>query len=47
MKGGVHVSKLFTFLENFDIDNLIKIYEDENLIFEGKTIGQAPVWYQI
>lgn len=41
MKGGGHVSKLFTFLENFDVDNLIKIYEDENLIFEGK-MGDVP-----
>ena len=25
------MSKLFTFLENFDVDNLIKIYEDGRL----------------
>lgn len=35
------MSKLFTFLENFDVENLIKIYEDENLIFEGK-MGDVP-----
>lgn len=35
------MSKLFTFLENFDVDNLIKIYEDGNLIFEGK-MGDVP-----
>ena len=35
------MSKLFTFLENFDVDNLIKIYEDENLIFDGK-MGDVP-----
>lgn len=35
------MSKLFTFLENFDVDNLIKIYEDGKLIFEGK-MGDVP-----
>ena len=35
------MSKLFTFLENFDVDNLIKIYEDGNLIFDGK-MGDVP-----
>ncbi len=35
------MSKLFTFLENFDVDNLIRIYEDGNLIFEGQ-MGDVP-----
>lgn len=35
------MSKLFTFLENFDVDNLIKIYEDGSLIFDGK-MGDVP-----
>ena len=35
------MSQLFTFLENFDIENFIKIYEDGNLIFAGK-IGDVP-----
>ena len=35
------MSKLFTFLENFDVENLSKIYEDGNLIFEGK-MGDVP-----
>lgn len=36
------MSKLFTFLENFNVSNLIKIYdEDDNLIFEGE-IGDVP-----
>ena len=36
------MSKLFTFLENFDIRNLIKIYDTEgNLIFEGE-MGDVP-----
>lgn len=35
------MSKLFTFLENFDVNNLIKIYEDENLIYEGQ-MGDVP-----
>lgn len=35
------MSKLFTFLENFDVDNLIKIYEDGKLIFEGQ-MGDVP-----
>lgn len=35
------MSQLFAFLENFDVDNFIKIYEDGNLIFVGK-IGDVP-----
>ncbi|MBO6230542.1 MAG: hypothetical protein J6O50_08225 [Ruminiclostridium sp.] len=36
------MSKLFTFLENFEISNLIKIYdEDNNLLFEGE-MGDVP-----
>ena len=35
------MSKLFTFLENFDVDNMIKIYEDGKLIFEGQ-MGDVP-----
>ena len=36
------MSKLFTFLENFDTENEIKIYDDEDkLIFEGK-MGDVP-----
>lgn len=36
------VSKLFTFLENFDINNNVKIYdESDNLLFDGK-IGDVP-----
>jgi hypothetical protein len=36
------MSKLFTFLENFDISNLIKIYDEDNhLLFEGQ-MGDVP-----
>ena len=36
------MSKLFTFLENFDISNKIKIYDvDGNLIFDG-LMGDVP-----
>ncbi len=36
------MSKLFTFLENFDTENSIKIYdESNNILFEGK-IGDVP-----
>jgi len=36
------MSKLFTFLENFDTENNIKIYdESNNILFEGK-IGDVP-----
>lgn len=36
------MSKLFTFLENFDTENNIKIYdESEELLFEGK-MGDVP-----
>ena len=35
------MSKLFTFLENFDVSNLIKIYEGGNLIYEGQ-MGDVP-----
>ena len=36
------MSKLFTFLENFDTENNIKIYdESDNLLFDGK-IGDVP-----
>ena len=36
------MSKLFTFLENFDISNRIKIYDaDGMLIFDG-LMGDAP-----
>ena len=36
------MSKLFTFLENFDISNRIKIYdENDNLLFEGE-MGDVP-----
>lgn len=35
-------SKLFTFLENFDTENSIKIYdESDSLLFDGK-IGDVP-----
>ena len=35
-KKGCIMSKLFTFLENFEINNRIKIFDvDGNLIFEG------------
>ena len=40
--GGKRMSKLFTFLENFDIHNLIKIFDvEEHLIFEGE-MGDVP-----
>ena len=32
------MSKLFTFLENFHVDNLIKIYENGELIYKGKMV---------
>lgn len=36
------MGKLFTFLENFDIGNKIKIYdENHNLLFEGE-MGDVP-----
>ncbi len=35
------MSTLFTFLENFAVDNLIKIYEDGSLIYEGE-MGDVP-----
>ena len=36
------MSKLFTFLENFDIHNLIKIYDsDNNLLYDGE-MGDVP-----
>ncbi len=35
------MSKLFTFLENFDVNNLIKIYENGDLIYQGK-MGDVP-----
>lgn len=36
------MSKLFTFLENFDTENSIKIFDEaENLLFEGK-MGDVP-----
>ena len=36
------MSKLFTFLENFDTENNIKIYDEaDSLIFEGK-MGDVP-----
>ena len=36
------MSKLFTFLENFDIHNQIKIYdENDELLFEGE-MGDVP-----
>lgn len=36
------MSKLFTFLENFDTETLIKIYEESGeLVFDGK-IGDVP-----
>lgn len=36
------MSKLFTFLENFDTENYIKIYEESGeLIFDGK-MGDVP-----
>jgi len=36
------MSKLFTFLENFDTENLIKIYDESGmLLFDGKT-GDVP-----
>lgn len=36
------MSKLFTFLENFDIHNLIKIYDENGvLVFEGE-MGDVP-----
>ena len=36
------MSKLFTFLENFEINNRIKIFDvDGNLIFEG-LMGDVP-----
>lgn len=36
------MSKLFTFLENFDVSNFIKILdENNNLLFEGQ-IGDVP-----
>lgn len=36
------MSQLFTFLENFDIHNQIKIYDEEgDLIFEGE-MGDVP-----
>ena len=39
---GICVSKLFTFLENFDIENKIKIIDEkQNVLFEGQ-IGDVP-----
>ena len=39
---GGFMSQLFTFLENFDIHNQIKIYDEEgDLIFEGE-MGDVP-----
>ncbi|MBR1633810.1 MAG: hypothetical protein IJ682_01970 [Lachnospiraceae bacterium] len=36
------MSKLFTFLENFDIENNIKIIDEkQNVLFEGQ-IGDVP-----
>ena len=36
------MSKLFTFLENFDVENAVKIYdENDKLIFDGK-VGDVP-----
>ena len=36
------MSKLFTFLENFDIENNIKIVDEkQNVLFEGQ-IGDVP-----
>ena len=36
------MSKLFTFLENFDTENYIKIYDESgSLLFDGK-IGDVP-----
>lgn len=36
------MSKLFTFLENFDVTNLIKIYDENyNLIYDGE-MGNVP-----
>jgi len=36
------MSKLFTFLENFDTATMIKIYDDsEQLLFDGE-IGDVP-----
>ena len=36
------MSKLFTFLENFDVENSIKIYDESGiLLFDGK-IGDVP-----
>lgn len=36
------MSKLFTFLENFDTENNIRIYEESGeLLFEGK-MGDVP-----
>lgn len=36
------MSKLFTFLENFDVDNSIRIYNESGvLLFEGK-VGDVP-----
>lgn len=36
------MSKLFTFLENFDTENNIKIYDESGeLLFEGK-MGDVP-----
>ena len=36
------MSKLFTFLENFDTENYIKIYDESGeLIFDGK-MGDVP-----
>ena len=36
------MSKLFTFLENFDTENNIKIYdESDELLYEGK-MGDVP-----
>jgi hypothetical protein len=39
---GGRMSKLFTFLENFDMENQIRIYdENSNLIYEG-AMGDVP-----
>lgn len=36
------MGKLSAFLNNFDVSNLIKIYDqDDNVIFEGR-IGEVP-----
>ena len=34
-------SNLFSFLENFDTENYVKIYDETNIIYDG-VVGDVP-----